>query len=315
MTDRLSGLIGGVIPPICTPLTADGRVDTHSLLRLRDWLLGSGVKGIFALGSTGEASYLRDAARREVVEALSTCDAEQPVPLLVGVVDTTAQRITDAFAAVRTSQVAAAVVTGPFYARASDAEITRHFEFVSSHCGVPVLAYNIPVNVGYSLPVTIMHDLLSRGVIVGIKDSSPDLAALRELIAGLPAHDDLLLCTGSDALLDCALLVGANAAVAGLANVAPDLFVTAVAAHRSGDPGTLARVQQTITSLTRLYISTEQGSGLNSTQLGSIKSALMFRGLIQDDLVSTPMNRTSPERRTYVRSVLAECGLLDTSSP
>lgn len=62
--------MGGVVPPICTPLTASGEVDLASLGQLRSYLVGAGVAGLFALGSTGEAAYLTDEARRQVVRAL-----------------------------------------------------------------------------------------------------------------------------------------------------------------------------------------------------------------------------------------------------
>ena len=43
----------GVVPPLLTPLTADGEVDLPSLERLVTRLLDGGVDGIFALGSSG----------------------------------------------------------------------------------------------------------------------------------------------------------------------------------------------------------------------------------------------------------------------
>ena len=111
-------------------------------------------------------------------------------------------------------------------------------------------------------------------------------------------------------LLDCALQVGANAAVAGLANVAPAVFVQALAAHRDRDAEALAKAQAVIAGLTRLYDPTDDDSGLNATQLGSIKIALRLLGIIADDMASPPMRRSSAERTDYVRTVLIECGLL-----
>ena len=78
MRDALLRCIGGVIPPICTPLTSSGEVDLASLGELRSFLVSAGVAGLFALGSTGEAAYLTDDARRQVVRALSQPDADGP---------------------------------------------------------------------------------------------------------------------------------------------------------------------------------------------------------------------------------------------
>ena len=312
MRDALLRCIGGVIPPICTPLTSSGEVDLASLGELRSFLVSAGVAGLFALGSTGEAAYLTDDARRQVVRALSQPDADgqDRAALLVGVVEPTASRVIDAIQRLDLGRADAIVVTGPFYANNSDAELIGHFERIAMNSPAPLVAYNIPVNVGYALPTAVLHELLSRKIICGIKDSSPDLGSLRRLILSLDRTDDVLLCTGSDLLLDCALHAGANTAVAGLANVAPAVFVRALEAHRDHDAEALARAQAVITGLTRLYDPADGDSGLNSTQLGSIKTALRLLGAIADDMVSTPMRRSSAERADYVRTVLAECGLL-----
>lgn len=315
MHDKLLRCIGGVIPPVCTPLTASGEVDLGSLAELRSYLVRGGVAGLFALGSTGEASYLTNGQRRQVVEALSRPAAgdDDELALLVGIVEPTANRVIDTIGALDLASADAIVVTGPFYASNSDAEIIAHFERIAEASPVPLIAYNIPVNVGYALPPEVLRDLLGRQVVCGIKDSSPDLGSLRRLIVSLDQTDDVLLFTGSDLLLDCALQIGANAAVAGLANVAPDVFVDALQAHRDHDPSSLAKAQAVITGLTRLYDPAGGGSGLNSTQLGSIKTALRLLGAIADDAVSAPMRRSSPERTDYVRGVLADCGLLATA--
>lgn len=312
MQEVLLRCMGGVVPPVCTPLTAAGEVDLGSLAGLRSHLAGAGVAGLFALGSTGEAAYLTDEQRRQVIGTLAQPEADgyDSLALLVGIVEPTAGRVVDALRSLDLANVDAVVVTGPFYAGNSDAEIIEHFERIAAESPVPLIAYNIPVNVGYALPPGVLHELLRREIVCGIKDSSPDLGGLRRLVISLDRADDVLLFTGSDLLLDCALQVGANGAVAGLANVAPAVFVQALEAHRNRDTESLAKAQAVITGLTRLYEPTETENGLNSTQLGSIKAALRLLGVIADDAVSAPMRRSSAERVSYVRGVLADCGLL-----
>ena len=61
-----SAPLTGVVPPLLTPLTADGEVDLPSLERLIGHLLDGGVDGIFALGSSGEVAFWDDARRAAV---------------------------------------------------------------------------------------------------------------------------------------------------------------------------------------------------------------------------------------------------------
>ena len=304
----LESCYGGVVPPIATPLDDNGEVDVTSLLRLRTRLVTGGVAGIFALGSTGEAAYLTNARRRQVVATLSRAAAEDGLPLLVGAVEATAARVIEAAAELITPHVGALVVTGPFYAVASPSEIVTHFETVAKAVDVPVLAYNIPANVGYELPTEVVADLINRGVIAGLKDSSANLVGLRRLIR-LSAGADAAYFSGSDGLLDAALQVGANGAVAGLANVAPELFTAALQAHWDGDTAGLSDAQMLIFTLTRLYATTDPGTGLNSTQLGSIKTALRLQGVIASDQVSIPMQRSSATKTAAVAAILADAGV------
>ena len=309
MDDRLQKCVGGSVPPIATPLTADGAVDLGSLLALREWLVHGGVSGVFALGSTGEASYLPGGQRHAIIDELARATRSDGLPLLVGIVEPTAARVTEAIGALPLDDITAVVATGPFYAAASDEEIAAHFRLIARASPVPVLAYNIPVNVGYSLPVTVVRELVADGVIAGIKDSSPDLQAFGSMIASERAGSTVYF-SGSDGMLDRALSVGANGSVAGLGNVAPRYFIRALAAHAAGDPAAVAEEQALISRLTELYTIADPGAGLNSTQLGSIKTALMLLGVIASDRLSAPMRTSSPAKRERVRALLTGSGLL-----
>ena len=309
MDDRLRKCAGGAVPPIATPLTEQGDVDHRSLLALRDRLVQGGVSGIFALGSTGETSYLNSRQRHEVVDELARAARGDGLPLLVGVVEPTAARVTEAIERLPLDDITALVVTGPFYASASDAEIAAHFELIARVTQVPVLAYNIPHNVGYALPGAVLYELIAKGVAAGLKDSSTDLAALRTLVASEPSADALYF-SGSDGMLDLALAAGANGSVAGLGNVAPEWFVRALSLHAASDYAALTEQQRQITRLTDLYSIADEGTGRNSTQLGSVKTALMLLGVIESDRLSAPMQRSSPAKRERIRTLLTETGLL-----
>src|SRR5262245_4957708 len=77
----------GIIPPIITPLKDRDTLDVAGLEKLVAHMLGGGVHGIFALGTTGEAPSLSYRLRREMVER--TCRlVSGKVPVLVGITDT-----------------------------------------------------------------------------------------------------------------------------------------------------------------------------------------------------------------------------------
>lgn len=116
----------GVVPPVCTPLDASGEVDTASLVRHVEHLVGGGVHGLFALGSSSEVAFLTDRQRALVLETVVEAVAGR-VPVLAGVIDMTTPRVLVHAEAARAAGADALVATAPFYARTHPVEIARHF--------------------------------------------------------------------------------------------------------------------------------------------------------------------------------------------
>ena len=168
--------ISGIVPPICTPFTADLEVDVSSLERLIAFLIEEGVTGLFFLGSSGETAFLTDAQRDRVVEVAVKTVAGQ-VPVLAGVIDMTTSRMIDHAARAMSLGADAIVATAPFYAQVTEApEVERHFRALKAACGAPLLAYDIPVAVHSKLRAAQLLTLAADHVIDGLKDSSGDLA-------------------------------------------------------------------------------------------------------------------------------------------
>ncbi|WFR67988.1 dihydrodipicolinate synthase family protein [Curtobacterium flaccumfaciens] len=175
--------LAGVIPPLATPLTASGDVDTRSLERLARRTLDAGVAGLFVLGSTGEVAFLTDDQRTTVVETVVRV-ADGRVPVLAGSIDMTTPRVRRHITAVTAAGADAVVVTAPFYTRTHPVEIRRHFRMIAADSSVPVVAYDIPSAVGTKLDTDTVLDLAADGTISAVKDSSGDDVGLRRLVLG-----------------------------------------------------------------------------------------------------------------------------------
>lgn len=291
----------GVIPPICTPLDSDGAVDTRSLRRLVERLLAAGVDGVFALGSSGEAIYLDDAARRTVLEVVVGTVAGSAA-VFAGALEASPARVIEQIRWIEAHPVDALVVTAPFYANVADAETTRHFEVVSAAASVPVLAYDIPGNVGRKLPAQVTIDLLGRGVVAGLKDSSGDMHDLVEVLDATGGDRACSIFTGSDVLAADSLAAGVDGLVPGLGNVCPDLFVELYAAHRTGDSAALRRAQAAVTALAGIFgVGEKYGLGRHASQVGALKAVLSRDGIIASPAVPAPL-------RPYPEEAVAEVG-------
>ncbi|NLU68953.1 dihydrodipicolinate synthase family protein [Streptomyces sp. HNM0574] len=275
----------GVVPPVCTPLDAEGEVDTASLARLVEHLLDGGVHGLFALGSTSEVAYLTDRQRRTALETVVATAAGR-VPVLAGVIDTTTARVVEQGRAAAESGADALVATAPFYTRTHPVEIARHFRRVRERTGLPLFAYDIPVAVHSKLTPALVRELAADGTLAGLKDSSGDEGGLRRLLVALGGRarrdgTGFSVLTGSELTVDAALLAGADGVVPGIGNVDPAGYVRLYEAARAGDWALAAKEQERLVALFSLVdAGPEDVMGRSSSALGAFKAALWLLGVV-----------------------------------
>jgi 4-hydroxy-tetrahydrodipicolinate synthase len=304
--------LSGVIPPVCTPLSPDGEVDTRSLVRLVDHLIEGGVNGLFVLGSTSEVAYLPDRHRTVVLETVVGHAAGQ-VPVLAGAIDMTTARVLDhAREAVRLG-ADGLVVTAPYYTRTHPAEIEGHFRAVARGAGVPVYAYDLPVSVHSKLGGELLLNLGADGVLAGVKDSSGDEGSFRGLLVGRRERaglESFSVLTGGELTVDCALWMGADGVVPGLGNVDPHGYTRLYRSAMAGD-WEAARVEQE--RLLRLFQFVTVGGtrmGGSSSALGAFKAALYLRGVIAHPTTAVPQIPLDEDEIARVGKYLATAGLI-----
>jgi 4-hydroxy-tetrahydrodipicolinate synthase len=302
--------LAGVIPPVCTPFTEDFAVDVPSLERLVEFLLDGGVNGLFVLGTSSEVAFLRDDQRETIVDAVVKL-AGGRVPILAGAIDTTTPRVLAQAHRAIAAGADAIVATAPFYARVNAIEVARHFTAVKEATGVPLVAYDIPPMIHAKLDPADVVALARGGVIDAIKDSSGDLAAFRTLVTGTRELPDFAVLTGSEVIVDAAMMVGGDGVVPGLGNVDPAGYAELYASCRAGD-WDRARSQQE--RLIRLFSITSAGDpgrmGASSAGLGAFKSALMLRGVIATNATAPPLTRLDDGELARVRAGLRDARLL-----
>ncbi|MDI3408947.1 dihydrodipicolinate synthase family protein [Streptomyces cavernicola] len=310
----------GVVPPVCTPLDAAGDVDTASLARLVDHLVGGGVHGLFALGSSSEVAFLTDRQRAVALETVVEAAAGR-VPVLAGVIDMTTPRVVEHARAARALGADGLVATAPFYARTHPREIARHFRTVRDRADLPLYAYDLPVSVHSKLPTALVRELAEDGTLAGLKDSSGDEGSLRRLIVELggrhgradgPAPAFSIL-TGSELTVDAALLAGADGVVPGLGNVDPAGYVRLYDAVRGGDLDSAVKEQERLVELFGLVeAGPDSEMGRNSSAIGAFKHALRLLGVFTHGTTAAPQIQLGDESVAHVEQHLRTAGLLPT---
>lgn len=299
----------GVIPPVVTPLTADGELDRRSLERVVGHLLDGGVSGLFALGSSGETAYLTPGQQDQVIEVITAAAAGQ-VPVLVGAIETTTNRAIERANRAAELGADAVVVTAPFYTRTHDIEIDRHFRDVSAAVDLPLLAYDVPVCVHSKLDPELLLPLAADGVLAGVKDSSGDDGSFRRLVIGARELPGFSVLTGHELVVDSMMLGGADGSVPGLGNVDPHGYVRLHEAAVRGDWAAATAEQDRLVALFDIIRAARPGTAsATAAGLGAFKTALMLRGIIATNVMSPPMRPLDAAETATIAGCLDRAGL------
>lgn len=291
--------LSGVIVPMITPMTAAGEVDADALGRLTRFLVGEGVSGLFVLGSSGEGAYL-DPRGGEKVIATVVDAARGRVPVLAGALQPSTPRAIEVARMAGRLGASAVVVTTPYYGIFDQASVMRHVRAIADAVELPVLLYNIPSATGNAFEATTVKTLSRDPRIVGLKDSSADATALQRILLD---RQDAAFCVlqGAERLSACALMMGCDGLVPGLANIAPALFVELARTARQGDWRTAQAIQAAIEDLWRLYTP--------GHWLACLKAAAALRGF-GSGAVTPPISPATPEDIRMIREVMARHGLV-----
>ena len=292
MPDRLMG----IIPPMTTPFSDDGSIDTESFRAEVRFLIETGVHGLAVGGSTGEGQTLTDEETAALTE-IAVREAEGRVPVVAGIiVNSTRQAIARA-KLMRGLEIAALQVTPVHYLFApDDFGMYAFYEELTSEVGRPVIVYNV-VPWSYASP-----DLLTRLItevpgVVGVKQSAGDMHALAELLVLLKDRGTVLAAV-DDLLYPCFCL-GAHGAIAAILTAVPSLCLELWGAVQEGWYTDAREIHE---RLLGVWLSIK-GANLPA----NVKTAMRLQGR-PSGLPRAPMSPSSPEVEEGIRLALRDAG-------
>ena len=286
-----------------TPLDADERVDETSLRRLVDFLVGAGVHGLWAMGTTGEFAGIAEAERARAIQA-TVEEVAGRVPVIANIGDSsTGLALRHARHAVEAGADALALTPPHYYPHSMD-EMLTHFRAVKEGFpDLPLLVYNIPQTVKVKMSVATTLQLAREGTVQGIKDSQNDLRWFRMLavaIRGDGLEDQFRLFLGTRILIDAALVIGAHGAIPATSNVAPAAAAEAWEAAVRGDFTESARAQEVVMRYEDLA-GVARGGSPDAASYSSMKNILRDWGIIDGARLTRPLRDFTEDEVTELR--------------
>ena len=284
----------GILLPFTTPFTENEEIDTAALqANLKKWN-NTGISGYVALGSTGERVNLNESEYQMVVEA-SRQEVPSDLTFIVGVgQQSTRQTIEEVKRVASMGADAVLAITPSFYRPAiTQASLLSHYQAIADTATVPVILYSMPDLTGVVIEPDTVAKLSAHPNIVGIKDSSSDIARFRrtrEL-----THEEFEVITGNGTVLLDALQAGARAAILAVGCVVPQQCLEIYHLVTSGQMESAASLQARLTPLA-LAVTKRYG-------IGGLKAAMdlvEYKG----GPVRAPLRSPSADEQREIRDLL-----------
>ena len=208
----------GSIVALVTPFHADGSVNFDKLRELVDWHIENKTDAILTLGTTGESSTMTheedDATLRCVIEA-----AAGRVPVIAGTGSNSTQTMLEKSLRAQELGADGLLLITPYYNKANQEGMYRHFAAVADAVTIPSILYNVPGRTGCAIAPETVERLAKHPNICGIKEASGDMSYAMKI-----AHcigPDFALWSGNDDITIPLLSIGGSGVISVWANVMP----------------------------------------------------------------------------------------------
>jgi 4-hydroxy-2-oxoglutarate aldolase len=260
----ISERLRGVLPPIPTTFdAATGEVDAGAMAANVGRWMSTGLAGVLALGSNGEAALLDEDESDRVVAAVRDRVPRDRL-LLVGTGRESTRATVSATRRAAALGADAVLVRTPsfFKSQMHAAALDAHYTAIADASPVPVLLYNLPAVTGVVLTLPIVARLAEHPNVAGIKETSADLERLGQFAAQAPARFAVLC--GWAPVVYPALASGATGAILAVANVLPHECVELAGHVRAGRHQEALALQRRLTPIAQLVTSVYGVAGLKA---------------------------------------------------
>lgn len=210
----------GIYPPVVTPFDERGEVSYDRFEENLEKWSRTGLAGFVIFGSNGEYVFLTAEEKLKLIErAAKTVPGGKKIIAGTGC-ESTRETIALTNAAADAGAAAALIVTPCYYSdKMNKKALFNHYSMIADNSKIPVLLYNVPKYTGVNMAPDLVAELSKHPNIVGIKDSTGNVAQIGEILNRVEEGFNVLV--GTAGALYPALAIGAAGGVLALANIAP----------------------------------------------------------------------------------------------
>jgi len=267
--ENLASKLTGILLPVVTPFDQQMKLDHQAMAQNLSLWKETGISGYVMVGSTGERVHLDESEYLQLIETARAATPSELAFIAGAGQQSTVGTINEVKKAAHAGADAVLVITPYFYRTAITQEtLANYYRAVADAAEVPVLLYSMPPLTGMKLEPETIAGLSQHPNIIGVKDSSNDVAGFSKTVSLCP--DDFAVLTGNGTVLLEALRAGGTGAILAVGCVVPELCVEILRAFRAGEVEHAESLQAKLAPLAEA-VTTRFG-------IGGLKAALDLTG-------------------------------------
>ena len=292
-------MLKGIYPPLTTPFQNDEVAYKKLANNVKKYDIKN-LAGYVIFGSNGESVLL---TKEEKLKMISTIREHVNAEKII-IAGTGLESIKDTISlsndAAKNGADFVLIITPSFFKSAMNHKaFVEYYTIVADSLSIPVIIYNVTKFTNVNIAVESLAKLAEHQNIVGVKNSTENIAQISETIYNTP--NDFFILAGTGSVLLSALNSGAVGGVLALANVAPDECIAIYELFNQGKVEEAQNVQNRMLAVNKAITATYGVAGL--------KSAMGLLGYF-GGLPRKPLQPLASKHIIDLKRILTTAGLL-----
>lgn len=181
MASQNPPIFKGIATALVTPFK-NGSIDFNSMAKLIDFQLENNVSAIVICGTTGEAPTLSETEQSSLIE-FAVKRVNGSIPVIAGSGSNCTKKAVDLSIRAENLGADALLIVTPYYNKASDEGLIRHYITIADSVSIPIILYNVPSRTGIDISPEVYETLSTHDHIIGLKEAGKNVNTIKKLKA------------------------------------------------------------------------------------------------------------------------------------
>lgn len=292
-----NSIFTGCATAIATPMHSDGSINYDEFGRLIDWQIDNKIDALVICGTTGESATMTDDEHVEVLRYGIKRVAGR-VPVIAGAGSNDTKYAVDLSIEAEKLGADALLHVTPYYNKASQRGLIKHFTAIADAVNIPIMLYNVPSRTGCNISLDTYAELAKHPNIKAVKEASANM----KTVMGIAANTDLDIYSGNDDEALCCLALGGKGLISVTSNVAPLQKHNEIAYYLEGKREEALEIAKKLFDL-------DMAMFMDVNPI-PVKEALNLAGFKAGEC-RLPLCSMSDDMKAKLRAVMEENGLLN----